>query len=135
MADILEVATSSGSFKTWTKAVSTAGLTETLKGKGPYTVFAPSDEAFAKLPTSTVDALLKDPSKLKSVLNSHIVQGKHAASDLKKTTSVRTLEGQNLKVEDGDGNRIRVNGARVTQTNIEASNGIVHVIDSVIMPK
>ena len=135
MADILEVTTSSGSFKTWTKAVSTAGLTETLKGKGPYTVFAPSDEAFAKLPTSTVDALLKDPSKLKSVLNSHIVQGKHAASDLKKTTSVRTLEGQNLKVEDGDGNRIRVNGARVTQTNIEASNGIVHVIDSVIMSK
>ncbi len=134
MADILEVTTSSGSFKTWTKAVSTAGLTETLKGKGPYTVFAPNDEAFAKLPTSTVDALLKDPSKLKSVLNSHIVQGKHAASDLKKTTSVRTLEGQNLKIEDGDG-RIKVNGVRVTQTNIEASNGIIHVIDSVIMPK
>ncbi len=111
MADILEVAMSSGSFKTLTRAVSTAGLTETLKGKGPFTVFAPSDEAFAKLPSSTVDALLKDPSRLKSVLNYHIVQGR---PDLRKATSVRTLEGQNLKIENGDG-RIRVNGVRVTQ--------------------
>src|SRR5258708_32256951 len=103
MADILEVTTSSGSFKTWTKAVSTAGLTQTLKGKGPYTVFAPNDEALAKLPTSTVDALLKDPSNLKSVVNSHIIQGKHAARNLQKTTSLRTLVGQNLKFEDRDG--------------------------------
>jgi uncharacterized surface protein with fasciclin (FAS1) repeats len=131
MADILEVAMSSGSFKTLTRAVSTAGLTETLKGKGPFTVFAPSDEAFAKLPTSTVDALLKDPSRLKSVLNYHIVQGR---PDLKKATSVRTLEGQNLKVENGDG-RIRVNGVRVTQPSIEASNGVIHTIDRVIMPE
>jgi uncharacterized surface protein with fasciclin (FAS1) repeats len=131
MADILEVAMSSGSFKTLTKAVSTAGLTETLKGKGPFTVFAPSDEAFAKLPTSTVDALLKDPSRLKSVLNYHIVQGR---PDLKKTTSVRTLEGQNLKIDNGDG-RIRVNGVRVTQPSIEASNGVIHTIDRVIMPE
>jgi uncharacterized surface protein with fasciclin (FAS1) repeats len=131
MADILEVAMSSGSFKTLTKAVSTAGLTETLKGKGPFTVFAPSDEAFAKLPTSTVDALLKDPSRLKSVLNYHIVQGR---PDLKKTTSVKTLEGQNLKIDNGDG-RIRVNGVRVTQPSIEASNGVIHTIDRVIMPE
>jgi uncharacterized surface protein with fasciclin (FAS1) repeats len=131
MADILEVAMSSGSFKTLTRAVSTAGLTETLKGKGPFTVFAPSDEAFAKLPTSTVDALLKDPSRLKSVLNYHIVQGR---PDLKKATSVRTLEGQNLKIDNGDG-RIRVNGVRVTQPSIEASNGVIHTIDRVIMPE
>ncbi len=131
MADILEVAMSSGSFKTLTRAVSTAGLTETLKGKGPFTVFAPSDEAFAKLPSSTVDALLKDPSRLKSVLNYHIVQGR---PDLRKTTSVRTLEGQNLKVENGDG-RIRVNGVRVTQPGVEASNGVIHAIDRVMMPE
>ncbi len=131
MADILEVATSSGSFKTLTKAVSTAGLAETLKGKGPFTVFAPSDEAFAKLPASTIDALLKDPSRLKSVLNYHIVQGR---PDLRKTTSVRTLEGQNLKVENGDG-RIRVNGVRVTQPGVEASNGVIHAIDRVMMPE
>ncbi len=131
MADILEVAMSSGSFKTLTRAVSTAGLTETLKGKGPFTVFAPSDEAFAKLPSSTVDALLKDPSRLKSVLNYHIVQGR---PDLRKATSVRTLEGQNLKIENGDG-RIRVNGVRVTQPSIEASNGVIHAIDRVIMPE
>ncbi len=115
MADILEVAMSSGSFKTLTRAVSTAGLTETLKGKGPFTVFAP----------------LKDPSRLKSVLNYHIVQGR---PDLRKATSVRTLEGQNLKIENGDG-RIRVNGVRVTQPSIEASNGVIHAIDRVIMPE
>ena len=131
MADILEVATSSGSFKTLTKAISTAGLAETLKSKGPFTVFAPSDEAFAKLPASTIDALLKDPSRMKMVLNYHIVQGR---PDLRKTASVRTLEGQSLKVENGDG-RIRVNGVRVTQPGIEASNGVIHAVDRVMMPE
>ncbi len=134
MTDILDVATSSGSFKTFTKAISTAGLSETLKGKGPFTVFAPSDEAFAKLPSSTVESLLKDPSRLKSVLNYHIAQGRFTANDLKKITSVKTLEGQNLKLEAANG-RITVNGARVTQPNIEASNGVIHTIDSVIMPR
>jgi len=134
MADILDVTTSSGSFKTWTKAISTAGLSEMLKGKGPYTVFAPSDQAFAKLPSSTVESLLNDSSRLKSVLNYHIVQGKLTANDLKKTTSLKTLAGENLKLEVADG-RIVVNGARVTQPNIEASNGVIHTIDSVMMPR
>ncbi len=134
MADILDVAASSGYFKTLTKAISTAGMSETLKGKGPFTVFAPSDEAFAKLPSSTVESLLKDPSRLKSVLNYHIAQGRFMANDLKKITSVKTLEGQNLKLETANG-RITVNGARVTQPNIEASNGVIHTIDSVIMPR
>ncbi|SCX86484.1 fasciclin domain-containing protein [Microvirga guangxiensis] len=136
-ADIVETATSNGSFKTLTAALQAAGLVETLKGKGPYTVFAPSDEAFKKLPAGTVENLLKPENKaqLQKVLTYHVVAGNVMSSDLKgKKTSAKTVEGSNVQV-DASGNAVKVNDATVTQADVQASNGVIHVIDSVIMPK
>lgn len=136
-ADIVETATSNGSFKTLTAALQAAGLVETLKGKGPYTVFAPSDEAFKKLPAGTVENLLKPENKaqLQKVLTYHVVAGNVMSSDLKgKKTSAKTVEGSTVQV-DASGNTVKVNDATVTQADVQASNGVIHVIDSVIMPK
>ena len=136
-ADIVETAVSDGSFKTLTAALQAAGLVETLKGKGPYTVFAPTDEAFKKLPAGTVETLLKPENKaqLAKVLTYHVVAGNVMSGDLKgKTTNAKTVEGSAVRI-DASGNTVKVDDAVVTQADVNASNGVIHVIDSVIMPK
>jgi uncharacterized surface protein with fasciclin (FAS1) repeats len=136
-ADIVETAVSNGSFKTLTAALQAAGLVETLKGKGPYTVFAPTDEAFKKLPAGTVETLLKPENKaqLQKVLTYHVVSGNVMSGDLKgKTTNAKTVEGSAVRI-DASGNAVKVDDAVVTQADVSASNGVIHVIDSVIMPK
>jgi uncharacterized surface protein with fasciclin (FAS1) repeats len=136
-ADLVETAVSNGSFKTLTAALQAAGLVETLKGKGPYTVFAPTDEAFKKLPAGTVESLLKPENKaqLAKVLTYHVVAGNVMSGDLKgKTTNAKTVEGSAVRI-DASGNTVKVDDAVVTQADVNASNGVIHVIDSVIMPK
>lgn len=131
-ADIVDTAVAAGQFKTLVKAVQAAGLADTLKGPGPFTVFAPTDAAFAKLPAGTLDALLKDKKKLAQILTYHVVPGKVMAADV-KPGDVKTVEGQNLMVSVQGGN-VMVNDAKVTRTDIAASNGVIHVIDSVVLP-
>jgi uncharacterized surface protein with fasciclin (FAS1) repeats len=136
-ADLVETAVSNGSFKTLTAALQAAGLVETLKGKGPYTVFAPTDDAFKKLPAGTVENLLKPENKaqLQKVLTYHVVAGNVMSGDLKgKTTNAKTVEGSAVRI-DASGNTVKVDDAVVTQADVNASNGVIHVIDSVIMPK
>ncbi len=136
-ADLVETAVSNGNFKTLTAALQAAGLVETLKGNGPYTVFAPTDEAFKKLPAGTVENLLKPENKaqLQKVLTYHVVAGNVMSGDLKgKTTNAKTVEGSAVRV-DASGNSVKVDDATVTQADVKASNGVIHVIDSVIMPK
>ncbi len=113
-----------------------AGLVETLKGKGPFTVFAPTDEAFAKLPEGTVESLLKpeNKDKLVAILTYHVVPGKVAAADVVKLTSAKTVQGQEVTVKVADG-KVSIDNANVVKTDIACSNGIIHVIDSVILPK
>jgi len=130
---IVEVAAGNGSFNTLVAAVKAAGLVETLSGKGPFTVFAPTDAAFAKLPPGTVDALLKDPPKLKAVLTYHVVPGAVMAKDV-KTGMVKTVNGQSLNVV-ANASGVTVDGAKVTATDVAASNGVIHVIDTVVLPK
>lgn len=130
---IVEVASSNGSFKTLVAAVKAAGLADTLSGKGPFTVFAPTDAAFAKLPAGTVDALLKDIPKLKAILTYHVVAGSVMAKDV-KTGMVPTVNGQSLDVK-ADAKGVTVNGAKVTAVDVAASNGVIHVIDTVVLPK
>jgi uncharacterized surface protein with fasciclin (FAS1) repeats len=131
--DIVEVATDAGSFSTLIAAVQAAGLVETLKGEGPFTLFAPTDEAFAKLPKEQLDALLADEQKLTTVLTYHVVPGRVMAADVVKLDSARTVQGRSLDIAAGDS--VTVNGATVVQTDIPASNGVIHVIDSVILPE
>jgi len=131
-ADLIGTATAAGSFKTLTTAISAAGLTDALKGKGPFTVFAPTDEAFAKLPKGTLDSLLKDKEKLAAILKYHVVPGKVTAADVSKLSAAKTLEGQDLAIATKDG--VTVNGAKVVQTDVMASNGVIHVIDQVLLP-
>ncbi|MBN1459564.1 MAG: fasciclin domain-containing protein [Armatimonadetes bacterium] len=133
MANIVQTAVKAGSFQTLVKAVQTAGLADVLSGRGPYTVFAPNDVAFAKLPSGTVDNLLKDKSKLREVLTYHVVQGRHMAAEVAQKQSLKTVQGQNITVDSKGG--VKVDGASVVQADIEADNGVIHVIDSVIMPK
>jgi uncharacterized surface protein with fasciclin (FAS1) repeats len=133
-ANIVDTAVAAGSFKTLAKALTEAGLVDTLKGKGPFTVFAPTDEAFAKLPKGTVEALLKDKKKLTAVLTYHVVPGNVMAADAAKLTSAKTVNGQNIKISAKDG-VVMINGARVIKADIETTNGVIHVIDSVILPK
>jgi uncharacterized surface protein with fasciclin (FAS1) repeats len=133
MDDIIDTAIEAGSFKTLVKAVKTAGLVETLRGKGPFTVFAPNDEAFAKLPTGTVERLLKDTKRLNDVLTYHVVPGKVMAADVMKLRSAKTVQGQSVNINTREG--VRIDGAKVIKTDIECTNGVIHVIDSVIMPK
>ena len=136
-ADIVETAVTNGNFKTLTAALQAAGLVDTLKGQGPYTVFAPTDEAFKKLPAGTVENLLKSENKaqLQKILTYHVVSGNVKSGDLKgKTTSAQTVEGTAVRI-DASGNAVKVNDAVVTQADVTASNGVIHVIDSVIMPR
>ena len=130
--DIVDTAVAAGSFKTLATALGAAGLIDTLKGKGPFTVFAPTDEAFAKIPKADLDALLKDKAKLTSVLTYHVVAGKVMAADV-KAGKVKTVQGSELTVSTSMG--VTVDNAKVTKTDIMADNGVIHVIDTVIMPK
>lgn len=133
--DIVAVASSAGSFNTLVAAVKAAGLVETLQGDGPFTVFAPTDEAFAKLPKGTVEDLLKpeNKSKLVAILTYHVLSGKVMASDV-KTMKAKTVNGQELSVKAGSSG-VTVDGAKVVKTDIAASNGVIHVIDTVVLPK
>jgi uncharacterized surface protein with fasciclin (FAS1) repeats len=130
---IVDVAASAGTFNTLVAAVEAAGLAGTLSGPGPFTVFAPTDAAFAKLPAGTVEALLQDPAALAAILTYHVVQGRVTAADVVKLTSAATVNGQSLSVEV-NGATVRIGGATVTATDIAASNGIIHVIDTVLIP-
>jgi len=133
-ADIVDTAVSAGSFKTLVTAVKAAGLVETLKSAGPFTVFAPTDEAFAKLPPGTVASLLKDPEALKKILTYHVVAGKVMAADVVKLDSAQTVEGASFKVMVKDG-EVMIDNAKVLKTDIVCDNGVIHVIDAVILPK
>ena len=130
--DIVETAVAAGSFKTLATALGAAGLVDTLKGKGPFTVFAPTDEAFAKIPKADLDALLKDKAKLTAVLTYHVVAGKVMAADV-KAGKVKTVQGSELTVSTSMG--VSVDNAKVIKTDIVADNGVIHVIDTVVMPK
>ena len=130
--DIVDTAVAAGSFKTLVTAVQAAGLVDTLKGKGPFTVFAPNDAAFAKVPQDQLDALLKDKDKLAAVLTYHVVPGLVMAKDV-KAGEVATVQGSKITISTDGG--VKVDGANVVATDVVASNGVIHVIDSVIMPK
>lgn len=132
-ADIVDTAKSAGTFNTLVTAVEAAGLVDTLKGAGPFTVFAPTDAAFAKIPKAKLDALLKDKAALAKVLTYHVVAGKVMAADV-KPGMVKTVEGASLTVK-AKGGKVMVDKAHVTKTDIEADNGVIHVIDTVLMPK
>jgi uncharacterized surface protein with fasciclin (FAS1) repeats len=131
-ADIVDTAVAAGNFKTLATALKEAGLVDTLKGKGPFTVFAPTDEAFAKIPKADLDALLKDKAKLTAVLTYHVVPGKVMAKDV-KPGKVKTVQGSELTVATAGG--VTVDNAKVIRTDIAADNGVIHVIDSVVLPK
>ena len=133
--DIVAVASGAGSFKTLVTAVKAAGLVETLQGKGPFTVFAPTDEAFAKLPAGTVENLLKpeNKEKLVAILTYHVVPGKVMAADV-KTMKAKTVNGQELSIKV-EGGKVTVDNANVIKTDVAASNGVIHVIDTVVLPK
>ena len=131
--DIVDTAVAAGSFKTLAAALGAAGLVETLKSAGPFTVFAPTDEAFAKLPAGTVEALLKDPKTLGEILKYHVVAGKVMAADAAKLTEATTVQGSPIKISVKDG-KVYINDAQVTTADIETSNGVIHVIDTVILP-
>jgi uncharacterized surface protein with fasciclin (FAS1) repeats len=131
--DIVDTAVAAGNFKTLATALQAAGLIETLKGPGPFTVFAPTDDAFAKIPEADLQALLADKAKLTAVLTYHVVPGKVMASDVVKLKSAKTVQGSSVTIDASNG--VKVDGANVVKTDIKASNGVIHVIDSVIMPK
>lgn len=135
-ADIVDVAVENGSFTTLVAAVKAAGLVDTLKGKGPFTVFAPTDEAFAKLPEGTVEMLLQpeNKDKLVAILTYHVVPGKVMAADVVKLDSATTVQGQDVMVKVM-GDKVMVDNAMVVATDVKAKNGVIHVIDTVIMPK
>ena len=135
MKNIVEVAVEAGSFKTLVAAVQAAGLVETLSGKGPFTVFAPTDAAFAKLPAGTVEALLADKAKLASILTYHVVSGKVLAADIVKSNGAKpaTVNGKTVDIVLKDG-KVLVNGAHVVTADVAASNGVIHVIDTVLLP-
>ena len=141
--DIVETAVAAGNFKTLATALQAAGLIETLKGKGPFTVFAPTDEAFAKIPKADLEALLKDKAKLTKVLTYHVVAGKIEAKDVlalyakeKDKAAVKTVEGSDLKVHVmPDGKTVHIGTSTLVKADIQASNGVIHVIDTVLMPK
>jgi len=132
--NIVETAIEAGSFKTLVAAVTAAGLAETLQGDGPFTVFAPTDEAFAKIPAETLTDLLKpeNKQKLAGILTYHVVSGKVLAADASKLTTAKTVNGQEIKIDATSG--VKINNATVTTADVEASNGVIHIIDAVLMP-
>ena len=132
MADIIETAVSAGSFTTLAAALEAANLIETLKGEGPFTVFAPTDEAFAKLPAGTVETLLADIPQLTAILTYHVIDGEYMAADVMGLGSAVTIEGQAVTFDTTDG--VKVNNATVTQADVKADNGVIHVIDTVLIP-
>ena len=134
-ADIVDTAAKAGQFKTLAAALKGAGLVDTLKGKGPFTVFAPTDKAFDKLPAGTVEMLLKpeNKEKLTAILTYHVVPGKVKAADAVKLKSAKTVQGQTVAIDAKDG--VKINDAKVVKTDIECTNGVIHVIDTVLMPK
>ena len=133
--DIVDTAVSAGSFETLVAAVSAAGLVDTLKGDGPFTVFAPTDEAFAALPEGTVEALLKPENKdqLTAILTYHVVPGKVMSTDLSDGMTAATVQGGDLTVDLSDG--VKINDATVVSADVETSNGVIHVVDTVILPE
>jgi uncharacterized surface protein with fasciclin (FAS1) repeats len=131
---ILQTALEAETFKTLLAAVKAAGLEETLNSHGPFTVFAPNDEAFGNLPVGALDALLKDKVKLTAVLTYHVVAGRLTAKDLNEESAAKTEQGTNIAINE-KGDMILVNGAKILQTDIECTNGVIHVIDTVLMPK
>ncbi|MDL1871467.1 fasciclin domain-containing protein [Deltaproteobacteria bacterium PRO3] len=133
-ADIVDTAVAAGNFKTLATALQAAGLIETLKGPGPFTVFAPTDEAFAKLPAGALEGLLKDKAKLSAVLTYHVVPGMVTASEVVKLKEAKTVNGQAAKITV-QGSEVMVDGAKVVKTDIKTKNGVIHVIDAVILPK
>jgi uncharacterized surface protein with fasciclin (FAS1) repeats len=138
MADIVDTAVAAGSFKTLVTAVKAAGLVDTLKGKGPFTVFAPTDDAFAKLPKGTVEGLLKDIPKLTAVLTYHVVSGKVMAADVVKLKTAKTVQGQEVKIDASNWHlhkTVKINNANVVKADVAADNGVIHVIDKVLLPK
>jgi uncharacterized surface protein with fasciclin (FAS1) repeats len=138
MADIVDTVVAAGNFKTLVTAVKAAGLVDTLKSKGPFTVFAPTDDAFAKLPKGTVEGLLKDTPKLKAVLTYHVVAGKVMAADVVKLKTAKTVQGQDVKIDASKWHlhkNVKINDANVIKTDIATDNGVIHVIDKVILPK
>ena len=134
--DIVDTAVAAGDFKTLATALQAAGLVDTLKGAGPFTVFAPTDEAFAKLPAGTVEDLLKPENKQKlvSILTYHVVAGDVKAKDVVKMHEAKTVNGKEVKIMV-EGGKVMVDNANVTQTDIQCSNGVIHVIDSVLLPQ
>jgi len=134
--DVIDTAVGAGDFNTLVAAIKAAGLVDTLKGKGPFTVFAPTDEAFAKLPAGTVENLLKpeNKQKLASILTYHVVPGKVMASEVVKLADAKTVNGQSLTI-NVEGEMVMVDSAKVVKTDIECSNGVIHVIDAVVLPK
>jgi uncharacterized surface protein with fasciclin (FAS1) repeats len=132
MADIIDTAVGAGSFGTLVTAIKAAGLVETLKGAGPFTVFAPTDEAFAKLPAGTVESLLKDIPKLKKILTYHVVSGKVMAADVVKLKSATTVEGSDVKIDASHG--VKINDSTVVTPDVAADNGVIHIIDAVLLP-
>lgn len=131
--DIVETAVAAGSFSTLATALKAAGLVETLKGKGPFTVFAPTDDAFKKLPAGTLEKLLADKARLTKVLTYHVVSGKVMAADVVKLSEAKTVEGSSVKIAVKEG-KVKLNDANVVKTDVGASNGVIHVIDTVILP-
>ena len=131
--DIVDTAVAAGNFKTLASALQAAGLVDTLKGKGPFTVFAPTDEAFAKIPKADLDALIADKAKLTKVLTYHVVAGKVMASDVTKLKDAKTVEGQMVKIDASNG--VMINKSKVVKADIQTSNGVIHVIDTVLMPQ
>ena len=134
--DIVDTAVAAGNFNTLATALQAAGLADTLKGNGPFTVFAPTDEAFGKLPPGTVESLLKpeNKEKLKAILLYHVVSGDVTAAQVAQLNSAKTINGQNLKLKVDDGT-VMVNDAKVVKADVLASNGVIHVIDTVLLPK
>lgn len=138
MADIVDTAVTAGNFKTLVTAVKAADLVDTLKSKGPFTVFAPTDDAFAKLPKGTVEGLLKDVPKLKAVLTYHVVPGRVMAADVAKLKTAKTVQGQDVKIDASKWHlhkNVKINDANVIKADIVTDNGVIHVIDKVILPK
>jgi uncharacterized surface protein with fasciclin (FAS1) repeats len=133
MNNIIETAVQAGSFNTLVTAVKAAGLVATLSGPGPFTVFAPTDDAFAKLPKGTLESLLKDTAKLTDILTYHVVAGKVMAADAAGLNTAKTVQGQNLTISSNGG--VMIDNAKVIKADIQCSNGVIHVIDSVVVPK
>lgn len=131
--DIVETAVAAGSFKTLATALEKTGLIATLKGKGPFTVFAPTDEAFAKLPAGTLDKLLANPDELKAILLYHVVSGEVMAAQAARLTTAKTVNGADIKISAMNGG-VMINQAHVVKADIKASNGVIHVLDTVILP-